>query len=197
MHELRHNLGQFHEQSRPDRDQYVDVHWDEIEADKRHNFYKTYATGADPIPSNCNTVCSETVYTAEDCDACARSEATTFDLAYDPFSVMHYGRTFFAKAGGTGITLTLKTDAEQPLGGNFQTELDIQKLNAAYSCPAQTCGGLSMEMKGTIVVDADEMTLNCQWIITAPPGYLIVMEFNSFSVRYEKANSVYMSFVLM
>ena len=38
VHELMHTLGFKHEQSRPDRDGYVQIHEDRIEADKEHNF---------------------------------------------------------------------------------------------------------------------------------------------------------------
>jgi len=39
-HELAHALGMWHEQSRTDRDTYVIIHWDRIEADASHNFDK-------------------------------------------------------------------------------------------------------------------------------------------------------------
>ena len=38
MHEIGHVLGLEHEHTRPDRDQYIDIHWDNISPDKLHNF---------------------------------------------------------------------------------------------------------------------------------------------------------------
>lgn len=38
MHEIGHLLGLEHEHTRPDRDQYIEIHWDNIQPGKRHNF---------------------------------------------------------------------------------------------------------------------------------------------------------------
>lgn len=38
LHEIGHALGLEHEHTRPDRDQYITIHWDNIDPDKRHNF---------------------------------------------------------------------------------------------------------------------------------------------------------------
>ena len=63
-------LGFYHEQSRPDRDNYVDVYFDNIDPqDKAHNFNK--------------------------CTGCS-----TQNEPYDFDSVMHYQRTAFGKGKG-------------------------------------------------------------------------------------------------
>ena len=38
QHEFIHALGMYHMQSRPDRDQYVTIHFDNIQSGKEHNF---------------------------------------------------------------------------------------------------------------------------------------------------------------
>ena len=62
IHELLHALGSRHEQSRPDRDDYVTIHTGNIEADKKSNFNK---------------------YTS--------SSVSTYNVPYDYTSIMHYG----------------------------------------------------------------------------------------------------------
>lgn len=47
IHELCHALGLFHEMSRSDRDEYVEILWNNIESGKEHNF-KTYSQLGDP-----------------------------------------------------------------------------------------------------------------------------------------------------
>ncbi|ODN00313.1 Zinc metalloproteinase nas-7 [Orchesella cincta] len=70
MHEMIHALGFWHEQSRPDRDDYVTIQTQNIEPGKEHNFNK-YSSG----------------------------EVSTFGVTYDQRSIMHYGAKDFSKNG--------------------------------------------------------------------------------------------------
>uniref|UniRef100_A0A182NV53 Metalloendopeptidase n=1 Tax=Anopheles dirus TaxID=7168 RepID=A0A182NV53_9DIPT len=70
VHEFLHALGFYHQQSASDRDEFVDIVWDNIEEGKEHNF---------------NIYDSSTV--------------TDFSVRYDYGSVMHYGATAFSKNG--------------------------------------------------------------------------------------------------
>ena len=54
QHEFLHALGAFHVQSRPDRDNYVEIKWDNIKESQKHNFKKhssalTYGLAYDPL----------------------------------------------------------------------------------------------------------------------------------------------------
>ncbi|CAF4074267.1 unnamed protein product, partial [Rotaria sordida] len=67
MHEFMHALGFYHEQSRPDRDSYVKVNWQNIQSDMAFNFDKYD-----------NTV------------------VNTLNTPYDYASIMHYEKTAFS-----------------------------------------------------------------------------------------------------
>ena len=47
VHEILHALGHWHEQSREDRNSFVTIHWENIEAGKEHNFDQHIADGDD------------------------------------------------------------------------------------------------------------------------------------------------------
>lgn len=77
-HELGHTLGLFHEQARSDRDQFVDIRWDNIEPSKAYAFDKYEARsipGVDRGP-------------------------------YDYDSIMHYHSDSFARVSGVPTILT-------------------------------------------------------------------------------------------
>merc|ERR1712018_109725 len=75
IHEFMHALGWLHEQSRPDRDNYVIVKTENIVADSLSQF-----------------------------DKCTVEECTVQDLPYDYGSVMHYGWNYFTSNGQATMT---------------------------------------------------------------------------------------------
>ncbi len=50
IHEIGHTIGFWHEQSREDRDAFVTIHWDKIQAGLEHNFNQHIADGDDVGP---------------------------------------------------------------------------------------------------------------------------------------------------
>ncbi len=66
-----HAIGFIHEQSRPDRDRYVTVNWQNIQSGIRNDNFRSY---------------SSTII-------------NTLNTAYDYRSVMHYGKYYFSKNG--------------------------------------------------------------------------------------------------
>ena len=90
MHELLHVLGDNHEQNRPDRDDFVTVHWENIESDKRDNYYKTTFDPFDTSPL-CKDVSAPPFSNLDNCQS--GTVTTAFGLPYDYESVMHYGMT--------------------------------------------------------------------------------------------------------
>lgn len=47
IHEIGHTIGLWHEHSREDRDAFVTIHWNKIQAGYEHNFYQHIADGDD------------------------------------------------------------------------------------------------------------------------------------------------------
>jgi hypothetical protein len=106
QHELMHVLGFFHEQSRPDRDNFLEVHLENVEPDMRFNFDK-YAWGSTVL-----------------------NQGSKYDYA----SVMHYETTAFSTNGRptmiprrAGVTIG---DAQE------LSPTDIAEVRHFYGCTA-------------------------------------------------------------
>uniref|UniRef100_A0A3B3CWQ4 Metalloendopeptidase n=1 Tax=Oryzias melastigma TaxID=30732 RepID=A0A3B3CWQ4_ORYME len=104
-HEFLHALGFWHEQSRADRDDYVNIMWDQIESGKEHNF-NTY---------------DDTV-------------SSSLGVPYDYSSVMHYSKTSFSTGSEPTIVTKIPYFMDiigQRMGFS---ENDLTKLNRLYNC---------------------------------------------------------------
>ena len=104
MHEMMHCAGFYHEQSRRDRDNYISVHFSNINPQFMHNF-QMYREG----------------------------RASTLGEPYDKQSIMHYGNFAFSKNGGKTIT-SLSNPTEVMGQRIKFSKIDIQQLNKYYNC---------------------------------------------------------------
>ncbi|CAF1585166.1 unnamed protein product [Rotaria magnacalcarata] len=109
IHELLHALGFAHEQTRPDRDTYVRVYYENIQTGQSHNF-----------------------------DKFAQNQVNTFGEPYDYGSIMHYRNDAFSSNGRPTIRPILAgyENWEPYMGrGDKMSAQDINKLRTYYSCP--------------------------------------------------------------
>nr|QHB21523.1 venom M12A protease 2 [Platymeris rhadamanthus] len=106
QHELLHVLGLEHEQSRPDRDQYVDIIKENI---------------LDGMEKNFKLV--------------SQREYSTLDIPYDYNSVMHYSAYSFSKNRKATVLPKDKSIDPDILGQrNGASKSDIKKINIMYKC---------------------------------------------------------------
>nr|XP_006822662.1 PREDICTED: plasminogen-like [Saccoglossus kowalevskii] len=109
-HELGHVIGFWHEQSRPDRDNYVRIHTENIKPGYEGNFKK---------------------YTTNDVD--------TYGIDYDISSIMHYGSHFFSTNQEPTITTVNEDDLSKLGQRDHLTFSDIKLANTMYKC-SEHCG---------------------------------------------------------
>ncbi len=114
-HELAHTLGIWHEQSRPDRDRYIQINWGNIQSGMEHNFDLHDDAGLFP----------------------PRSYLLPDDRTYDFDSVMHYSRTAFSANGQPTITVNPPNEAWQLRIGqrDHLSRLDILTVSFLYPEP--------------------------------------------------------------
>ncbi|XP_068175405.1 meprin A subunit beta [Antennarius striatus] len=104
-HEFLHALGFWHEQSRADRNDYVNIMWDRIEPGKEHNF----------------RIYDDTMSSA-------------LGVAYDYGSVMHYSKTAF-NIGSEPTIITKIPYFMDVIGQRMGfSASDLTKLNHLYNC---------------------------------------------------------------
>uniref|UniRef100_A0A3Q4H5R6 Metalloendopeptidase n=1 Tax=Neolamprologus brichardi TaxID=32507 RepID=A0A3Q4H5R6_NEOBR len=104
-HEFLHALGFWHEQSRADRDDYVEIMWDRITEGKGHNF---------------NTYDDTT--------------SSSLGVPYDYSSMMHYSKTAFQNGTEPTIVTKIPAFSDI-IGQRMEfSDSDLLKLNRLYNC---------------------------------------------------------------
>jgi len=105
IHEIGHTIGLHHEQSRPDRDSYIKVHWENIPSGIQYNFHKQSTDRVD-------------------------SRGTPYDYR----SVMHYGKTAFGGGKVTMETVDPYYTDLIGVSAGF-SDVDVDQINRMYRCP--------------------------------------------------------------
>uniref|UniRef100_A0A8C5LBB5 Meprin A subunit n=1 Tax=Jaculus jaculus TaxID=51337 RepID=A0A8C5LBB5_JACJA len=105
-HEILHALGFYHEQSRTDRDDYVNIWWDEIIPGYEHNF-NTYDD----------------------------SFITDLNTPYDYESVMHYAPFSFNMNASVPTITARIPEFDSIIGQRLDfSAIDLERLNRMYNC---------------------------------------------------------------
>jgi len=113
IHEFMHALGFNHEHTRPDRDDWIDIHKENIKKESLHNFEPDYDI------------------------------SWTADEPYDYYSIMHYAPKDFSNNGLDTITAKpgkgyVDLGECQRMGQRcHMTDTDAKQLNILYGCPTQ------------------------------------------------------------
>jgi len=107
MHELMHAMGFFHEQSRSDRNQHVQINWKNIPKGRNNNNFQSYD----------------------------QRVITHLGEGYDTCSIMHYGAYDFAINRRVPTIYVLRNDNRCKIGQRQGfSNTDIRKLNKLYEC---------------------------------------------------------------
>ncbi|CAI5445340.1 unnamed protein product [Caenorhabditis angaria] len=108
VHELMHAVGFFHEQSRQDRDAYIDVVWQNVMNGADDQFEKY----------NLNVI-------------------SHLDEPYDYSSIMHYGPYAFSGSGKKTL-VPKKSGSERMGQRVKFSDIDVRKINKLYNCDASS-----------------------------------------------------------
>ena len=132
IHEMLHSMGMAHEQARPDRDTYVQIHWDHI---------KTSSFSQFTINHNADT--------NRDYDICSI-------MHYGKLAFSNDGEaTISVKDAGYQVYTSDPTRYQFYVIGQrtMMTKYDLAQLAQMYQCSSRSCCGCQQEISEEIQVD--------------------------------------------
>ncbi|KDR10358.1 Dorsal-ventral patterning tolloid-like protein 1, partial [Zootermopsis nevadensis] len=166
VHELGHVVGFWHEHTRPDRDDHVQIVRENIMTGQEYNFNKL-----------------------------TDEEVNSLGLPYDYDSIMHYARNTFSKGTYLDTILPLEryTNKRRPeIGQRIRlSEGDIAQTNLLYKC--FRCGRTYQDNSATFSSPSHPNSSppaegeRCEWRITATHGERIVLNITEMDI-YDSDN---------
>ena len=160
VHELGHVVGFWHEHTRPDRDLYITVKYENIMEGQQYNFEKLKPDAIDSLGE-----------------------------PYDYGSIMHYSANTFSKNGYLPTIETSKdklTSKPRNIGQRVGlSEGDIRQTNKLYKC--KLCGRSLLESEGAFASPGYPEqygdNLDCEWRISVTSGEKIGLNISDFDFR--------------
>ena len=95
MHELLHILGVSHEQQRPDRDQFIDMHWDNVKGMYASNMWRDEwdSVAESSMVEECRDGGLTENMWRNFSNCYSGNRVSSYGFAYDFHSIMHYSLT--------------------------------------------------------------------------------------------------------
>ena len=163
VHELGHVVGFWHEHTRPDRDLYITVKYENIMEGQQYNFEKLKKDAIDSLGE-----------------------------PYDYGSIMHYSANTFSKNGYLPTIETSDRLTGKPRNiGQRQglSEGDIRQTKKLYGC--KLCGRSLLESEGVFTSprypEAYDDHLDCEWRISVTSGEKIGLNISDFDLRADSS----------
>ena len=166
VHEIGHAIGFWHEQSRPDRGDYIKININNIQNEKLYNFFKRRDFNIDYQGSN-----------------------------YDYGSIMHYNIYAFLRPGCRGLTCTTmsvknineyKHQGSPVIGQRVNlSHRDIEQANRLYSCPGKGIKGYL-----TIHVNQGIFEMDSPLEHGRPCHYVKLIAVDSYGTQYTSRTSI-------
>nr|CAH7744345.1 unnamed protein product [Callosobruchus chinensis] len=160
VHELGHVVGFWHEHTRPDRDNHVNIIRENIMSGQEYNFNKLN-----------------------------EEEVNSLGLTYDYDSIMHYARNTFSKGTYLDTIQPIDVPGRKrpEIGQRVRlSEGDIAQTNLLYKCPkcGRTYQANSATFSSPVYLDSSpEEPVRCEWRITATHGEKIVLNITNLDIE--------------